>query len=73
MWRNVLIQVKESMNKPFSLFEITQHTNKKIFHAIYQVRVLLLFSFQGISILGLEHEVPAHATNVKNTLSFNAH
>ncbi|VVB16277.1 unnamed protein product [Arabis nemorensis] len=40
--------------------------------AIYQVSVLLVLNFKGISILGLEHEVPAHATRVKNTLIFNA-
>ncbi|RID74131.1 hypothetical protein BRARA_B01245 [Brassica rapa] len=43
-----------------------------LIQAIYQVSVLLLLNFRGISILGLEHEVPTHATRVKNTIIFNA-
>ncbi|KAJ0266905.1 Calcium-transporting ATPase 8 [Hirschfeldia incana] len=43
-----------------------------LIQAIYQVSVLLVLNFRGISILGLQHEVPAHATRVKNTLIFNA-
>ncbi|XP_010443383.1 PREDICTED: calcium-transporting ATPase 8, plasma membrane-type-like isoform X2 [Camelina sativa] len=43
-----------------------------LIQAIYQVSVLLTLNFRGISILGLEHEVPAHATRVKNTIIFNA-
>ncbi|KAJ4911187.1 plasma membrane-type protein [Raphanus sativus] len=43
-----------------------------LIQAIYQVSVLLVLNFRGISILGLEHEVPTHATRVKNTIIFNA-
>ncbi|CAF1765744.1 BnaC09g53480D [Brassica napus] len=43
-----------------------------LIQAIYQVSVLLVLNFRGISILGLQHEVPAHATRVKNTIIFNA-
>uniref|UniRef100_A0A1J3DIX8 Calcium-transporting ATPase n=1 Tax=Noccaea caerulescens TaxID=107243 RepID=A0A1J3DIX8_NOCCA len=40
--------------------------------AIYQVSVLLVLNFKGITILGLQHEEPTHAIRVKNTLIFNA-
>ncbi|KAF8083504.1 hypothetical protein N665_0769s0005 [Sinapis alba] len=43
-----------------------------LIQAIYQISVLLVLNFRGISILGLEHEVPTHATRVKNTIIFNA-
>ncbi|KAJ0246080.1 Calcium-transporting ATPase 8 [Hirschfeldia incana] len=43
-----------------------------LIQAIYQVSVLLVLNFRGVSILGLEHEVPTHATRVKNTIIFNA-
>jgi len=36
------------------------------------VTVLLILNFRGESILGLEHETPQRATEVKNTLIFNA-
>ncbi|KAB5551959.1 hypothetical protein DKX38_009270 [Salix brachista] len=38
----------------------------------YQVSVLLVLNFRGRSLLGLEHETPQRANNVKNTLIFNA-
>ena len=40
--------------------------------ALYQVTVLLVLNFQGISILKLKGDTTAHATKVKNTLIFNA-
>ncbi|KAM7260123.1 hypothetical protein ACFE04_015864 [Oxalis oulophora] len=40
--------------------------------AIYQVGVLLVLNFGGISILNLEHDSAEHANQVKNTLIFNA-
>uniref|UniRef100_A0A2K1X0J1 Calcium-transporting ATPase n=1 Tax=Populus trichocarpa TaxID=3694 RepID=A0A2K1X0J1_POPTR len=40
--------------------------------AAYQVTVLLVLNFRGESILGLEHETPQRAIEVKNTLIFNA-
>ncbi|CAH2069667.1 unnamed protein product [Thlaspi arvense] len=43
-----------------------------LIQAIYQVSVLLVLNFRGVSLLGLEHEVPEHAIRVKNTLIFNA-
>ena len=39
---------------------------------MYQVSVLLVLNFRGISILGLEHQPTEHAIKVKNTLIFNA-
>ncbi|GAU40189.1 hypothetical protein TSUD_374970 [Trifolium subterraneum] len=43
-----------------------------LIQAMYQVCVLLVLNFRGISILGLEHEQTQHAILVKNTLIFNA-
>ncbi|XP_061950604.1 calcium-transporting ATPase 10, plasma membrane-type-like [Populus nigra] len=43
-----------------------------LIQAAYQVTVLLILNFRGESILGLEHETPQRATQVKNTLIFNA-
>ncbi|KAG4949350.1 hypothetical protein JHK85_043212 [Glycine max] len=43
-----------------------------VFQAMYQVSVLLVLNFRGISILGLSHDRKAHAIKVKNTLIFNA-
>ncbi|OVA07520.1 Cation-transporting P-type ATPase [Macleaya cordata] len=40
--------------------------------AIYQVSVLLVLNFQGISILHLKHDRTDHAIKVRNTLIFNA-
>ncbi|CAI0442210.1 unnamed protein product [Linum tenue] len=40
--------------------------------ASYQVVVLLVLNFSGISILRLEHDTKEHATDVKNTMIFNA-
>lgn len=42
------------------------------FQAMYQVCVLLVLNFQGVRILGLEHQNSEHAIKVKNTLIFNA-
>ncbi|CAN1780226.1 Calcium-transporting ATPase 9, plasma membrane-type [Linum perenne] len=39
--------------------------------AMYQVVVLLVLNFSGISILGLEHDSKPHAIIVKNTMIFN--
>ncbi|CAN0839781.1 Calcium-transporting ATPase 9, plasma membrane-type [Linum grandiflorum] len=39
--------------------------------AMYQVAVLLVLNFSGISILGLEHDSKPRATIVKNTMIFN--
>ncbi|XP_011014544.1 PREDICTED: calcium-transporting ATPase 9, plasma membrane-type-like, partial [Populus euphratica] len=43
-----------------------------LIQAAYQVTVLLVLNFRGESLLGLEHETPQHAIEVKNTLIFNA-
>ncbi|XP_045789046.1 calcium-transporting ATPase 8, plasma membrane-type-like isoform X4 [Trifolium pratense] len=43
-----------------------------LIQAMYQVAVLLVLNFRGISILGLEHQQSQHAILVKNTLIFNA-
>lgn len=43
-----------------------------LIQALYQVTVLLVLNFQGISILKLKGDTIAHATKVKNTLIFNA-
>ncbi|KAI5557595.1 hypothetical protein BDE02_18G114500 [Populus trichocarpa] len=43
-----------------------------LIQAAYQVTVLLVLNFRGESILGLEHETPQRAIEVKNTLIFNA-
>jgi Ca2+-transporting ATPase len=43
-----------------------------LIQAMYQVSVLLVLNFRGISILGLEHQQHEHAIKVKNTLIFNA-
>ncbi|KAH1209341.1 Calcium-transporting ATPase 8, plasma membrane-type [Glycine max] len=43
-----------------------------LIQAMYQVSVLLVLNFRGISILGLSHDRKAHAIKVKNTLIFNA-
>lgn len=43
-----------------------------LIQAMYQVSVLLVLNFRGISILGLEHQPTEHAIKVKNTLIFNA-
>ncbi|XP_010536881.1 PREDICTED: calcium-transporting ATPase 8, plasma membrane-type [Tarenaya hassleriana] len=43
-----------------------------LIQAAYQVSVLLVINFRGKGLLHLEHEDPAHATKVKNTLIFNA-
>ncbi|KAG6740051.1 hypothetical protein POTOM_057685 [Populus tomentosa] len=43
-----------------------------LIQAAYQVTVLLVLNFRGESLLGLEHETPQRATEVKNTLIFNA-
>ncbi|KAK2395507.1 calcium-transporting ATPase 8, plasma membrane-type [Trifolium repens] len=43
-----------------------------LIQAMYQVSVLLVLNFRGISILGLEHQRHDHAIKVKNTLIFNA-
>jgi Ca2+-transporting ATPase len=40
--------------------------------SFYQVAVLLVLNFAGLSILGLNHENHAHAVEVKNTMIFNA-
>jgi len=40
--------------------------------ALYQVTVLLVLNFRGISILNLEHEDHARAVKMKDTLIFNA-
>ncbi|RYR77118.1 hypothetical protein Ahy_A01g001583 isoform B [Arachis hypogaea] len=42
------------------------------FQAIYQVSVLLILNFRGISILNLAHKSSDHALKVKDTLIFNA-
>eukprot|EP00256_Glycine_max_P055985 XP_014623401.1 calcium-transporting ATPase 8, plasma membrane-type [Glycine max] len=43
-----------------------------LIQAMYQVSVLLVLNFRGISILGLSHDRKAHAIKVKNTLIFKA-
>ncbi|WCJ42312.1 calcium-transporting ATPase putative [Euphorbia peplus] len=43
-----------------------------LIQAVYQVTVLLILNFHGVSILGLEHDNPEDANKVKNTLIFNA-
>ncbi|CAL5184581.1 unnamed protein product [Lathyrus oleraceus] len=43
-----------------------------LIQAMYQVSVLLVLNFQGVRILGLEHQKSEHAIKVKNTLIFNA-
>ncbi|KAL7137111.1 hypothetical protein ABFS83_10G072000 [Erythranthe nasuta] len=43
-----------------------------LIQAMYQVTVLLILNFGGISILNLKHDSKAHAFKVKNTLIFNA-
>ncbi|KAL9684528.1 hypothetical protein QQ045_021969 [Rhodiola kirilowii] len=43
-----------------------------LIQAIYQVTVLLVLNFRGISLLGLEHESISYANRLKNTLIFNA-
>ncbi|CAL0327895.1 unnamed protein product [Lupinus luteus] len=43
-----------------------------LIQAMYQVSVLLVLNFRGVSILGLGHEKHDHAILVKNTLIFNA-
>ncbi|CAI0442211.1 unnamed protein product [Linum tenue] len=43
-----------------------------LIQASYQVVVLLVLNFSGISILRLEHDTKEHATDVKNTMIFNA-
>ncbi|KAL8039978.1 hypothetical protein ABFX02_10G070500 [Erythranthe guttata] len=43
-----------------------------LIQAMYQVTVLLILNFGGISILNLKHDEKAHAFKVKNTLIFNA-
>ncbi|KAH1232141.1 Calcium-transporting ATPase 8, plasma membrane-type [Glycine max] len=43
-----------------------------LIQAMYQVSVLLVLNFRGISILGLSHDRKDHAIKVKNTLIFNA-
>ncbi|KAE9587701.1 putative calcium-transporting ATPase [Lupinus albus] len=43
-----------------------------LIQAMYQVSVLLVLNFRGVSILGLGHEKHDHAIKVKNTLIFNA-
>ncbi|CAI9099300.1 OLC1v1036095C1 [Oldenlandia corymbosa var. corymbosa] len=43
-----------------------------LIQAVYQVTVLLVLNFRGISILDLKHDNPDHANKVKNTLIFNA-
>lgn len=43
-----------------------------IVQALYQVTVLLVLNFKGISILHLEGESRQHASDVKNTMIFNA-
>lgn len=40
--------------------------------AVYQVIVLLVLNFGGMSILHLKHDTSYHADKVKNTLIFNA-
>lgn len=40
--------------------------------ALYQVTVLLVLNFKGTSILHLEGERRQHASDVKNTMIFNA-
>ncbi|CAN1780220.1 Calcium-transporting ATPase 9, plasma membrane-type [Linum perenne] len=42
-----------------------------LIQAMYQVVVLLVLNFSGISILGLEHDSKPHAIIVKNTMIFN--
>jgi Ca2+-transporting ATPase len=43
-----------------------------LIQALYQVTVLLILNFGGISILNLKHDRKDHAIKVKNTLIFNA-
>lgn len=43
-----------------------------IVQAVYQVIVLLVLNFGGMSILHLKHDTSYHADKVKNTLIFNA-
>ncbi|KAL4346178.1 hypothetical protein AHAS_Ahas11G0352400 [Arachis hypogaea] len=43
-----------------------------LIQAIYQVSVLLILNFRGISILNLAHKSSDHALKVKDTLIFNA-
>ncbi|CAL0320306.1 unnamed protein product [Lupinus luteus] len=43
-----------------------------LIQAMYQVSVLLVLNFRGVSILRLGHEKHDHAIKVKNTLIFNA-
>ncbi|GAB2219094.1 hypothetical protein Droror1_Dr00006722 [Drosera rotundifolia] len=43
-----------------------------LIQAVYQVTVLLILNFQGLSILHLEHEPSARAYKIKNTVVFNA-
>ncbi|THG15819.1 hypothetical protein TEA_007994 [Camellia sinensis var. sinensis] len=43
-----------------------------IVQALYQVTVLLILNFCGMSILNLDHGNTEHATKLKNTLIFNA-
>ncbi|KAK4483758.1 hypothetical protein RD792_010960 [Penstemon davidsonii] len=43
-----------------------------LIQALYQVTVLLILNFRGMSILNLEHDSTNHAFRVKNTLIFNA-
>ncbi|KAL3579571.1 hypothetical protein D5086_021075 [Populus alba] len=43
-----------------------------LIQALYQVVVLLVLNFRGLSILNLNHDDRKHATIVKNTMIFNA-
>ncbi|GKV26720.1 hypothetical protein SLEP1_g35968 [Rubroshorea leprosula] len=43
-----------------------------IIQALYQITILLVLNFGGLSILHLTHDARAHAVEVKNTLIFNA-
>ncbi|XP_011046522.1 PREDICTED: calcium-transporting ATPase 9, plasma membrane-type-like [Populus euphratica] len=43
-----------------------------LIQALYQVAVLLVLNFRGLSILNLNHDDKKHATIVKNTMIFNA-
>ncbi|KAB5539168.1 hypothetical protein DKX38_016701 [Salix brachista] len=43
-----------------------------LIQALYQVAVLLVLNFRGLSILNLSHDDRKHATIVKNTMIFNA-
>ncbi|KAF9675091.1 hypothetical protein SADUNF_Sadunf10G0195300 [Salix dunnii] len=43
-----------------------------LLQALYQVAVLLVLNFRGLSILNLSHDDRKHATIVKNTMIFNA-